>query len=100
MIHQEPLAVRHERAIDRLVNVVAVVGPITTVPQIVEIWFVDHSAAGVSLVTWSLFLVMAAIWLLYGLAHRARPIVVSNSLWLVMQALVVAGAIRYDFDWW
>ena len=89
----------HQAAIDRLVNVIAVVGPLTSLPQIVEIWFIDKSAAGVSLVTWSLFLLMAMIWLLYGLAHKSRPIITSNALWIVAQGSIVLGAIRYDFDW-
>ena len=89
----------YQTSIDRLVNVIAVVGPLTSLPQIVEIWFIDKSAAGVSLVTWSLFLLMAAIWLLYGIAHKSRPIITSNALWIVAQGLIVAGAIRYDFDW-
>src|SRR5688572_643718 len=90
---------RYQPAIDRLVNVIAVVGPLTSVPQIVEIWFVDKSAAGVSLLTWSLFLVMAVVWLLYGIVHASRPIIVSNALWFVAQGIIVLGAIRYDFDW-
>ena len=90
---------RHQAKIDRLVSVIAVVGPFTTLPQIIEIWIVDKNAASISLVTWSLFLLMASIWLLYGIVHKARPIIISNALWIVMQGIVVLGALRLDNDW-
>jgi uncharacterized protein with PQ loop repeat len=89
----------YEGPIDRLVTAVAFAGPLTSLPQIYEIWFVDKSAQGVSIITWTLFIVMAAIWLCYGIAHRQKPIIISNALWIVAQALVVLGAIRFDFDW-
>ncbi len=107
MNHSKPVAgtsridglQRYQPVIDRLIEVVAVVGPFTTVPQIIEIWFVDKGAASVSVTTWSLFLLMAVVWLLYGIVHAARPIIISNALWIVAQGIVVLGAIRYDFDW-
>ena len=89
----------YQPAIDRLVKVIAVIGPLTSLPQIIEIWFIDKNAAGVSLVTWSLFLLMAVIWLVYGIVHKSWPIVISNALWIVAQAIVVLGAIRFDTDW-
>lgn len=89
----------HEHAIDRVVTAVAFLGPLTSLPQIIEIWFVDKSAAGVSILTWSAFVVMAAVWLLYGIVHKQRPIIISNALWIVAQSLIVAGALRFDLDW-
>jgi MtN3 and saliva related transmembrane protein len=90
---------RHTHAIDRVVTAVAFIGPLTSLPQIIEIWFVDQSAAGVSVLTWSAFVLMAAVWLVYGIVHKQRPIVISNALWIVAQSLIVAGALRFDVDW-
>lgn len=89
----------HTHAIDRVVTAVAFIGPLTSLPQIIEIWFVDQSAAGVSVLTWSAFVLMAAVWLVYGIVHKQRPIVISNALWIVAQSLIVAGALRFDVDW-
>lgn len=89
----------HEHAIDRVVSVVAFIGPLTSVPQIVEIWLVDRNAQGVSLMTWLGFMLMAAVWLIYGIVHKQRPIIISNALWIVAQGLVVLGALRFDVDW-
>ena len=89
----------HQHTIDRVVTVIAFVGPLSSLPQIFEIWFVDKSAAGVSVITWTAFVLMAVIWLLYGIVHKQRPIVISNALWIVAQSLIVIGALRFDFDW-
>lgn len=89
----------YEHAIDRLVNVIAFIAPLSSLPQIIEIWFIDNNAHGVSLVTWSLFVVMSTVWLFYGLVHKQRPIIVSNVLWIIAQGLVVIGALRFDLDW-
>lgn len=89
----------YQRGIDRLVTAVAFIGPLTSLPQIIEIWFVDRNAAGVSVLTWSGFVLMAVVWLAYGIVHRQRPIIISNALWIVAQGLVVLGALRFDVDW-
>lgn len=89
----------YQRTIDRIVTIVAFIGPLTSVPQILEIWVVDKSAAGVSVITWTLFVLMAVIWLLYGIVHKQRPIIISNALWIVAQSLIVLGALRFDIDW-
>lgn len=84
--------------IEKLVYVAAFIGPLTIIPQVAEIWFVDKNAKGVSLVTWLSFSVLSAIWLCYGIRRRDRPLIISNGLWLVGEMIVVAGAIHYDFD--
>lgn len=84
--------------VGRLVYLAAFVGPLSVIPQVAEIWFVDHNAKGVSLVTWLSFTILSIIWLIYGLQRRDRPLIISNALWVVGELIVVAGAIHYDFD--
>src|SRR5688572_14223649 len=50
----------------RLVLAVAIVEPAMTLPQIYEIW-VKHESAGVSALTWGLYISAGFVWLLYGL---------------------------------
>ena len=90
---------RYQHPIDRLVSLVAILGPLTSLPQIIEIWFVDKNAAGVSLLTWCLFLLIGVIWLIYGIVHKSRPVIISNALWILAQAIIVLGALRFDVDW-
>lgn len=94
----EPSGSLRTVAIDRLVYLAAFIGPLTIIPQVAEIWFVDHSAKGVSLITWLSFSLLSIVWLAYGLQRRDRPLIISNALWLAGELIVVAGAIHYDFD--
>lgn len=82
-------------AIDRIVLAVSVVYPLSGVPQIVKI-FTSHSAEGVSLMSWLLFTIFAAIFLVYGIAHRLKPVIITNALWLMIDILVVVGIVMYS----
>lgn len=63
-----------------------------TLPQIYEVW-VNHQTAGVSLLTWGMYIVAAFIWLLYGLQLKDKPLVISSFLWVVTEAAVVTGVL-------
>ncbi|HEY5442717.1 MAG TPA: hypothetical protein VIJ68_04210 [Candidatus Saccharimonadales bacterium] len=80
--------------LDKLTFVVGVIGPFTVVPQIYGI-FSTHSAKGVSLATWSLIFIVTFPWILYGLAHKEKSIIVSFILWEVANLSVVIGVLLY-----
>lgn len=82
------------RFLDKLTFVVGIVGPFTVLPQIYSI-FTTHSAAGVSLVTWSLMFIVTFPWILYGLAHKDVTITASFILWEVVNLLVIVGVVAY-----
>jgi uncharacterized protein with PQ loop repeat len=84
--------------IGKIVYLAAFIGPLSVIPQVAEIWFVDHNAQGVSLMTWLSFTILSVVWLLYGIEKRDKPLMISNFLWVVGEVIVVAGAIHYDFD--
>ncbi len=104
-IHQrQRIHVRHEpfphphpwvRALDRLLLLIAVVAPLVNIPQIVAI-LSARNAAGVSLLSWSLYTLLCLPWLLYGIVHRTKPIVISYSLWLLTDIGVLAAAVWYS----
>lgn len=52
-------------------------------------------AVEVSAVTWALMFIVTFPWVLYGLAHRDKNIIVSFILWEIMNATVVIGALLY-----
>lgn len=93
-IPAKPHASHPERLTARLIYLVAVFGPFTATPQIFEIWS-EKSAAGVSFMTWSLFLVMSVIWFTYGAVRRDLPIMISNGLWCIMELIIIIGAARF-----
>jgi len=80
--------------LDRLTFIVGIIGPFTVVPQIYSI-FSTHSADGVSLATWLLIFIVTFPWILYGLAHKEKSIIVSFILWEIANLLVVLGVLIY-----
>ncbi len=80
--------------LDKLTFVVGVVGPFTVVPQIYSI-FSTKSAQGVSLATWLLIFIVTFPWVLYGMAHKEKSIIVSFTLWEIMNMSVVVGVLLY-----
>lgn len=107
-MHQLGMRHKHERAahieapkksgyiafLDKLTFIVGVIGPFTVLPQIYGI-FSNHSASGVSIVTWSLIFVVTFPWILYGLAHKEKSIIVSFILWEIANLTVVVGVLLY-----
>ncbi len=80
--------------IDKLIYVIAIFGPFLTLPQIIKIWYFKETI-GVSFLTWMAFTVMGFVWLLYGLAHKEKPIIVNNIIWIIMEILVLVGLVVY-----
>ena len=67
--------------LDNLVMCVAVIMPLTSIPQIYKIWFLQN-AQSISLLTWSLFFIMAIPLLIYGIVHKEKVLIILNTLWL------------------
>ncbi len=82
------------RFLDRLVLVAGVVGPVATIPQILKI-YLTQDATGVSALSWGTWALFDIPWILYGLAHRERPIAITYALWFTVNALVFVGVLLY-----
>jgi len=80
--------------IDRLIYFVAIATPLMTIPQVWEIW-VEKRLTGVSLATWIAYLLASICWLLYGTIHKDRPIIYTQTLWIIFSAMVVVGLVMY-----
>ena len=65
-----------------------------TVPQVLTIW-VGRQAAGVSVWSWSAYLLSALLWLWYGLRKRDRNIYLPCIGWIALDAAVIAGVVVY-----
>lgn len=75
--------------LEKLVLLVAIVEPLMTLPQIIQI-YVSHNT-GSSMATWVMYLVSSAIWLVFGIKTHNIPIIVTDILWVMVEALVVVG---------
>jgi len=80
--------------IDKGIYFIAVFSPAMTLPQVYKIW-IEHTAAGVSVVSWGSYLAAAIFWLTYGILHRVKPIIIANSCWVVLEVFIVVGVIMY-----
>lgn len=75
-------------------DVVAVVAPLLGIPQAVLI-FSERDASGVSLFSWVAFAVVAIVFLMYAIAHKIKPLIVTNALWLVVYVSIIPGILIY-----
>jgi MtN3 and saliva related transmembrane protein len=74
-----------------------VAGSLTTlafVPQVVKIWR-TRSADDISTIMFLLFSTGVLLWLLYGIALNAPPIIVANGVTLVLALLVLVLKFRF-----
>lgn len=83
-----------KRLLDKIIYFVGIFVPIVTIPQLLEIW-VNKNASGVSLISWSGYLIAVSFWFLYGIAHKEKPIIFSYGLLVVMDFFVVLGIIFF-----
>jgi uncharacterized protein with PQ loop repeat len=80
--------------IDRAMLVIGVAGPLATIPQIIVI-FTRKQVEGISVLSWWFYAVSSLLTLLYAVVHRLRPLIVSSVLWLVCDAIIIAGCIIF-----
>jgi uncharacterized protein with PQ loop repeat len=80
--------------IGKLVLAAAIIEPLMTIPQIYQIWG-TKKAQGVSLLSWSFYLLAAVIWLLYGFKVRDKAVVWASILWVLVEGMVIVGILVY-----
>ena len=80
--------------LDKLIFVAGVVGPVLSIPQIILIYS-NKDASDISAVSWFGWAALNIVWILYGLAHKEPPIVMTYTFWFVINLTVAFGAILY-----
>ena len=65
-----------------------------TIPQVWTIW-VQRQAAGVSVLSWSAYLLSALLWFWFGLQKRDRNIYLPCVGWIGLDTAVIVGALIY-----
>jgi uncharacterized protein with PQ loop repeat len=83
-----------EPMLRRALGFMSVFTIIMTVPQIWTIW-VGQQAAGVSIVSWSAYLISALLWLWHGLRKRDKNIYLPCIGWIAADSAVISGALVY-----
>jgi len=62
--------------------------------QVVRVWR-TRSAEDISLAMYLLFIAGVILWILYGLAIHSMPVIVANSVTLVLASAVLVGKFRF-----
>lgn len=79
-------------SLDRVLGFMSVFTMLMTVPQVMTIW-IGHQAAGVSVVSWSAYLLSAILWFWYGIQKRDKNIYLPCVGWVGLDAAVIVGAL-------
>jgi uncharacterized protein with PQ loop repeat len=65
-----------------------------TIPQVLTIW-IGQQAAGVSILSWSAYLVSAILWFWFGMQKKDKNIYLPCVGWIVLDLGVIMGVIIY-----
>jgi len=80
------------QAIDSFAIPLALYGSLATVPQVYQVVFLKQTA-GISLITFGMFLVGNLFWGSYGFYHKDKPILLSHATTGLLNALIVFGVL-------
>ena len=86
--------VHSETTLRRLLGGMSVFTLLMTVPQVLTIW-IGHRAAGVSVLSWSAYLLSALLWFWYGVRKGDKNIYLPCIGWIGVDAAIIVGAITY-----
>jgi MtN3 and saliva related transmembrane protein len=84
----------HTESIDILGLVAGTLTTIAFLPQLHKTWK-SKSAKDVSSVMMITFCIGVFLWLIYGLAIHAMPVIVANAVTLILALLILVLKIRY-----
>lgn len=82
------------RILDDVIYIIGILGPAMTIPQILKI-LITQNASGVSFianVSWGVF---AGVWIVYGIVHKEKPIIITNVMWVILQTIISISVIIY-----
>ncbi|USN96715.1 MAG: hypothetical protein H6797_00750 [Candidatus Nomurabacteria bacterium] len=87
--------VKDKSVLYRLTLVAAVVQPLMTLPQAIQLYS-SHDAHGLSLLTWFGYTSVGLVFLAYSIKYRLRPIIIQQTLWFILQSSVVVGIVVWQ----
>jgi uncharacterized protein with PQ loop repeat len=88
------LAGTSDAVLQKLLGGMSVFTMLMTIPQIATIWY-SHQASGVSIISWSAYLLSALLWLWHGIRQRDKNIYLPCIGWIALDSAVIIGAIVY-----
>ena len=95
MVSRRGKETKFSKFVDESIYVIAFIGPLITVPQLLQIWM-EKSATGVSIVTWCGLLIYDIFWIVYSVVHKDKPLLLTKSLFVAIEIPVILGIILYS----
>lgn len=83
-----------KRFLDHFMYVVAIGGPLSTLPQVFQV-FETRDVSSLSFTTWGLWFLLSIIWLIYGVVHKDIPIIISQTLYVALNGIIVVMIFAY-----
>jgi uncharacterized protein with PQ loop repeat len=78
----------------RLLGGMSIFTMVMTIPQVLTVWL-SHQAAGVSLLSWSAYLVSAVLWFWFGVKKHDKNIYLPCIGWTLLDSAVIVGVLIY-----
>ncbi len=86
---------KQKEPFDYVVYFFMVATPLFELPQSYAIHS-TKSAESVSPYTWGFFFLASIVWLTYSIRNKLKPLIIMYSMYLVVEASIVAGIIMYS----
>lgn len=67
---------------------------VSFVPQVIQVWRTKHTK-GISLGMYSIFTAGIGVWLVYGIMLGSMPIIIANSITILLAGSVLAMKLKY-----
>lgn len=84
-----------KKLLDKMAYFVAVLGPLSSADQAIQIW-TKKSAEGVSIIVWSVLFLSAIFWLIYSTVHKERAIFFGHVIWLILSSIIIFEIIIFS----
>lgn len=79
---------------DKFIYIACIAAPLFAAPQAWKIW-TQHNAGGVSLITYIGFLFINITWIIYGLLHKEKPVIILYCSLFVVNSIIAVGRVLY-----
>lgn len=89
---------KNKTTLDYTIWLFSVATPLFELPQTYAI-YAHHDAQNVSGYTWSFFLIDNLVWIIYGIKHKSKPLILTSVLYFLIEASIVYGIVLYGSPW-
>lgn len=74
---------------------IGVISAMLSVPQLVDLW-VNKNTAGIYPAPLGAYLITGFIWLGYAIAHRNKILIITYSVWILLQVFTLLGIFLFS----